>query len=146
MSATADRLAALLETVPSRLAGFSDGEASQPRAGGGWSRKEILGHLIDSASNNHQRFVRARFVPHLDFPRYEQDTWVAAQRYSEESWPDLLNLWLLYNRHLVHIVRTLPAECLSHTISIGGGDPVTLQFVADDYLRHLRHHLDQILP
>ena len=142
----ADRLASLLQTVPPRLVEFSDSLAAQPQPGGRWSKKEILGHLIDSASNNHQRFVRAQFVPHLEFPRYEQASWVAAQRYREAPWPDLVNLWLLYNRHLVNIMRAVPAECLSHTISIGGGETLTLEFVIDDYLRHLEHHLRQILP
>lgn len=146
MSSTADRLASLLQTVPPRLAEFPDSLASEPQPNGRWSKKEILGHLIDSASNNHQRFVRAQLAAHLDFPRYEQDTWVAAQGYRQAPWPDLVNLWLLYNRHLVNVVRAVPAECLSHTISIGGGEPVTLQSVIDDYLRHLEHHLGQILP
>ena len=146
MSPTADGLAALLDTVPARLAEFSDAEASARPANGHWSKKEILGHLIDSAGNNHQRFVRAQLAPHVDLPGYQQEGWVAAQQYAAESWPDLVNLWLLFNRHLVHIMRAVPDECLSRTISIGGKQPVTLGFVIDDYLRHLQHHLDQILP
>lgn len=146
MSATADRLASLLQTVPPRLVEFSDSLASEPQPGGRWSKKEILGHLIDSASNNHQRFVRAQFVAHLDFPRYEQNAWVTAQRYSQAPWPDLVNLWLLYNRHLLNIIRAVPAECLSHTISIGGAKPLALESVIDGYLEHLEHHLGQLLP
>src|SRR5689334_19046180 len=99
MRAAADRLASLLASVPQQLAAIVEAEASQ-KSDGRWSKKEILGHLIDSASNNHQRFVRAQLAPHVDFPPYEQNRWVAAQRYAEEPWPDLVNLWLLYNRHL----------------------------------------------
>ena len=145
MSTAADRLAALLTSLPQKLAGISETEAAEKRDGH-WSKKEILGHLIDSAGNNQQRWVRAQFAPHLDFPRYEQEQWVSAQRYQSEPWPDLVNLWLLLNRHLVHMIRGIPAECLPHTISIGGREPLTLGSVVDDYLGHLEHHLGQILP
>ena len=145
MSETAARLSALLETVPARLAAISEAEAARKPANGQWSKKEVLGHLIDSAANNHQRFVRAQFAAHLEAPGYEQERWVAAQRYAEEPWADLVNLWLLLNRHLAHIVRNVPAESLGNTIAIGGREPVTLGFVIDDYLQHLQHHLDQIL-
>jgi hypothetical protein len=145
MSQTADRLAELLGTIPAKLAEFSDAQASGKSADGRWSKKEILGHLIDSAANNHQRFVRAQFASHLDIAGYQQEQWVSAQHYAGEQWNDLVKLWLLLNRHLVHIIRRVPSDCLPHTISIAGRDPVTLQFVIDDYLRHLEHHLGQIL-
>jgi hypothetical protein len=144
MSSTADRLAALLQTTPQRLAEYSDSLAAEKRDVK-WSKKEILGHLIDSASNNHQRFVRAQLAPHLDFPRYTQEEWVACQRYAEQPWADLVNLWLLYNRHLVHVMRAAPAACLDHTISVGGDEPITLASVMDGYLSHMEHHLAQIL-
>jgi len=70
---------------------------------------------------------------------------VATQAYATESWADLVNLWLLYNRHLLHILRNLPEGAQSHEIAIGGKPPVTLQAVAEDYLRHLNNHLSQIL-
>jgi hypothetical protein len=142
---TADRLSELLQTVPARLSAIPDADAGRKPADGHWSKKEILGHLIDSASNNHQRFVRVQFVPHIDLPSYEQERWVASQGYASEPWTDLVNLWLSMNRHLVHIVRGMPAEALGHTISLAGRPPVTLGFVIDDYLVHLEHHLGQIL-
>ncbi len=145
MTGTADSLAALLNTVPLQLAEFSDAQASGKSTDGRWSKKEILGHLIDSAANNHQRFVRAQFAAHLDIAGYQQEQWVSAQDYAGQPWTDLVNLWALLNRHLVYIIRRVPVDCLPHTISIGGRDPVTLEFVIDDYLRHLEHHLGQIL-
>jgi len=144
MSAAADRLAALLETLPPKLVAISDSQASEKKEGR-WSKKQILGHLIDSAGNNHQRWVRAQLAPHLDFPNYAQEQWVAAQHYQSEPWPDLVNLWLLLNRHLVHIARAIAEDCLPHTIAIGSNQPVTLGVLLDDYLSHLEHHLDQIL-
>ena len=95
MIEAANRLARILESVPPRLSNISDADAAHRTAPGRWSKKEILGHLIDSAGNNHQRFVRAQFVPVLAFPNYEQEGWVAAQSYATESWPDLAkNGWL----------------------------------------------------
>jgi hypothetical protein len=140
----ANRLARILGSVPPRLCNISESDAALRSAPGRWSKKEILGHLIDSAGNNHQRFVRAQFVPSLEFPGYEQEGWVAAQSYATESWPDLVNLWLLLNRHLVHIAEAMPEASFAHECVIGGKPPVALSTLIEDYLRHLEHHLDQI--
>jgi DinB superfamily len=135
---------ALLQSVPPRLADIPDGEAALRPEPGRWSKKEILGHLIDSAANNHQRFVRAQLAPRLEFPNYEQESWVAAQSYATEPWPDLVNLWLLLNRHLLHIVKTMPESVLTHECAIGGKPAVPLRALIADYLSHMEHHLDQV--
>jgi len=138
-------LAEILQSAPQRLATISEEIAGHRPAAGRWSKKEILGHLIDSAANNHQRFVRAQFAPAIELPTYEQERWVSAQSYASEPWPELVNLWLLLNRHLLHVMGHVPPEALSHTISIAGRPPVPLQAVMDDYVGHLEHHLSQIL-
>jgi hypothetical protein len=92
-----------IEDAAPRLRAVPAERAARPMEGG-WSAQQIVGHLIDSAANNHQRFVRAQFTDHLDFPGYEQEQWVLAQRYESEPWPRLLDLWLAYNRHLAHVV------------------------------------------
>ena len=145
MTQAADRLARILAATPLRLADVSDAEASQPCAPGHWSKKEILGHLIDSAANNHQRFVRAQLAPSLQIPGYEQERWVAAQGYATESWPDLVNLWLLYNRHLAHSMRNVPEAALACPCAIGADAPVPLSAVISGYVDHMEHHLSQIL-
>lgn len=129
----------VMVTVPrlSRMTGDEPGP-------GQWTAREILGHLIDSASNNHQRFVRAQFAPLLVFPAYEQEAWTTVQGYREESWADLVALWASYNRHLAHVIRLIPDAAAAHRCEIGGGEPVTLDFLVTDYLRHLRDHLDQV--
>ena len=112
-----------------------------------WSPKEILGHLIDSAGNNQQKFVRAMAArPHLDFTGYEQDAWVAAQHYQQAGWPDLIDLWAAFNRHLAHVIGHTAPECLGNTVSINGAGPFTLGFIMADYVEHLKHHLFQIFP
>jgi hypothetical protein len=146
MTDTIARLQELLRTVPQRLADIPDDAVARKSAPNRWSKKEILGHLIDSAANNHQRFVRAQGTPRLEFPGYEQESWVATQAYATAPWPDLVNLWLLLNRHLVHVWKAMPAAVLSHECVIGGRPAVTLEALAVDYLRHLNQHLAQLLP
>jgi hypothetical protein len=119
--------------------------ASMKRTPDTWSKKEILGHLIDSASNNHQRFVRAAQNIAVDFPTYNQNRWVEVQRYSEMNWVDLVEFFSLYNLHLCRVIDSLPAEALNNPCNIGKENPVTLDFVVEDYLRHLEHHIRQIL-
>jgi hypothetical protein len=144
MSERAERLARLIATVPPRLVGLPDSQVSQSPQAGRWSRKEILGHLIDSAVNNHQRLVRAVISPGIQFPAYEQEQWVAVQDYGAESWPDVVNLWLLLNRHLAHVIRSVPEAAWGHECRIGDGAPQALSAMVDGYLEHLEHHLEQI--
>ena len=144
MTGTIAHFEELLNTVPRRLADIPDVAAHKP-APNRWSKKEILGHLIDSAANNHQRFVRAQSTPRLEFPEYEQEFWVATQAYATEPWTDLVNLWLLFNRHLLHVIKAMPAEVLPHEVTVTGYAAMTLGELVDDYLRHLDHHLAQLL-
>lgn len=135
----------LLDTVPSRLETLTEPKRASPAAVGKWSKKEILGHLIDSAANNHQRFVRTQAEPQFAFPGYAQDFWVSTQQYQQESWKSLIDLWRGYNTHLLHVMEQVPEEKRRHRCSIGGAEPVTLEFLMKDYVRHLEHHLRQIL-
>ncbi len=120
--------------------------ASEIRAAAGaWSKKEIIGHLIDSASNNHQRFVRAQMTENFSSPGYEQEFWVAVQNYQSEQWATLVAFWQAYNLNLVRVISNIPTDRLHHQLSIGGGEVVTLEYVIRDYVGHLKHHLHQIL-
>src|SRR6185295_5884016 len=87
-----------------RLSEFSEEESAKPLADSKWSRKEIIGHLIDSAANNHARFVRAQLGDELVFPGYDQEQWVAVQQYADEPWDQLITLWKHYNLHLSHLM------------------------------------------
>ena len=145
MKETLARFQSLLDVTPARLAQITEAVSARIPAPEKWSKKQILGHLIDSASNNHQRFVRAQQDSPLHFPAYAQELWVSAQNYEAESWQSLVECWAACNRHLLHVMRHIPAEKLGNICVIGDDKPVTLEFLAKDYLRHLEHHLAQII-
>lgn len=121
-----------------------------------WSMKEIIGHLIDSASNNHQRFVRAQFKSDLVFIGYQQNDWVTVQRYQDEPWVSLIQLWYEFNLHLSRIIAVIPEDTLLLTRTVHNLDeiawkpvaksePVTLAYFINDYTGHMQHHLKQII-
>jgi hypothetical protein len=131
-------------------------EASlHPRAPGKWCPREIVGHLIDSASNNHQRFVRAQFKDDLIFSGYEQDAWVSMQRYRDAPWSELVDLWRTFNLHIARVMEAVPNDerirpRARHNLdeiawnTVPRNEPATLDYFMRDYVAHLKHHLAQI--
>src|SRR5271170_5758105 len=144
MRELSEQLRCLVEAAEPGLRQIPESESMRAALPGGWSRKQLLGHLIDSASNNHQRFVRAVLQPSLDFPGYDQEGNVRVQAVQEAEWPLLVSLWAAYNRYLAHLIAHIPPAKLETPCRIGTGEAVTLGFLASDYLTHLRHHLHQI--
>jgi hypothetical protein len=147
---TIDRALPMLEAIPEDRSGLRP-------APGKWSPKEIIGHLIDSASNNHQRFVRAQFQDDLVFTGYEQDAWVALQQYQQAPWRELVALWHRFNAHLARVIDAAPEQEKTrprhpHNLDrlawrpVPADRPATLAYFMDDYVGHLKHHLRQILP
>jgi hypothetical protein len=144
----------LSDAMP-RLLDLSEQQSEIPRAEDKWSPKQILGHLIDSAGNNHQRFVRAQFTDDLVFDGYQQNEWVRVEHFQEEPWRDLVQFWRLYNQHILHIMRHAPEDTRTklrqrhnlHQLAseqIKEDEPVTLEFFMRDYVDHLKKHLSQI--
>ena len=146
-----------IDTASLQLLNLSEAEAGQPRAEEHWSSKQILGHLIDSAANNHARFVLGQLKDDLLFAGYDQDGWVKTNHYQEADWPQLVDLWRSYNLHLVHLMahadkQKMNTPCTLHTLqeiafkTVPQSEPVTLEYLMQDYVVHLKHHLNQILP
>jgi hypothetical protein len=144
MKELAVKLREIVDGAEPRLMAVSASESLVPVLRGGWSRRQVIGHLIDSASNNHQRFVRAMLAEALTFPGYDQAGNVRVQAVQEADWELLVSLWASYNRYVAHVIGQLPANKLEMSCTIGNGEPVTLRFVAEDYVGHLLHHLGQV--
>ncbi len=106
-----------------------------------WSLREIVGHLVDSASNNHQRFVRLQFDDLLGFPAYEGEAWLKAQKYNGLDWEALVSLWYGYNRLLLHIIENTDRTVLGN-VWVKGEEAITLEFLMSDYYRHLEEHVE----
>src|SRR4029077_18998204 len=144
MKELSQKLLGVIDAAEPKLRKTNAAESTKPVLAGGWSRKQVIGHLIDSASNNHQRFVRASLQGSLEFPHYDQDGCVRVQAVQSAPWPLLVTLWTNYNLYLAHVIAHLPPGQLEAKCRIGEDDPVTLKFLAEDYLTHLLHHLGQI--
>jgi len=144
MESVANELLSALSEAD-RLRQIDEAAASLRPAPGKWSKKEILGHLIDSAANNHQRFVRLQLNDRVDLPGYDGDEWVRAQHYQDRAWSEIIDLWQMYNRQLSWVIRQVDPETLRHVWHRPDGTDLDLDFIMRDYVVHLRHHLDQIL-
>ena len=137
------------------LLSISDEQAARRPAPDKWSAKEIIGHLIDSANNNHRRFVIAPAKDDLVFEGYQQEFWVETQQYQKADWQELVILWQAYNLHISFVMRTIPAavrekEHSQHSLqrmawkTIPSEESTTLDYLMADYVGHLKHHLQQI--
>ncbi len=145
MQAVSTELTSLIEETHPRFLGLTEAHAADKPYADKWSLKEILGHLLDSAVNNHQRIVRMQESPDIGKLGYNQVHWVSSQRYHERPWRDLVELWFQFNRHLAHVIAHIDPAALDHTCDMGYAEPATLKFVAEDYVRHVHHHVDQVL-
>ena len=154
--AYAHRLVEALHRATPALLALDDAATARRPSPGKWSPREIIGHLVDSASNNHQRFVRMRDRDDLVVEGYEQDAWVTAQRYQDAPWTELVLLWMTYNRHLARLMAATPAadrDRVRHTHNlhlrayrpVAADRPATLGYFMNDYVDHLEHHLAQVL-
>ena len=153
----AEELRRAVEEATPRLMALSDAEAKRRPRPEKWSPAEIIGHLIDSASNNHQRFVRAQFQDDLVFPGYDQDAWVLFQAYGDAHWDELVTLWKTFNIQIARIMENSPESVRNalrakHNLDklawqpVSSDKPTTLAYFMNDYVGHLKHHLRQIFP
>jgi hypothetical protein len=150
-----EELQQTVDRATAQLLRFSDRETSLAPAPGKWSKKEIIGHLIDSAAVNHARFVKAQSSSDLLFEGYDQEEWVRLQRYRERSWEELVKLWHAYNHHLASVMAAADESArmrprIRHSLDsiafkvVASDQPTTLEYLMIDYVDHLEHHLRQI--
>ena len=137
-------LHSLLQHVPSRLEKLPGDVVDRKPSPSKWSPKEELGHLLDSAANNHQRIVRAQLEDSPTMPGYDQNGWVATHRYQQRSWNELIGLWRALNQQLLSAAESIPDSAWSRKLTVAASEPLTLQFVFEDYIVHMAHHLEHI--
>lgn len=138
-----NRLNYIIDIAPTILSEISEEKMSVKRSPTKWSKKEILGHLIDSATNNHQRFVRGQFENNPEIS-YDQNKWNEYSFYQEIDSQQIIKFWTIYNTQLLEIIKRIPSNNLSNQIRIGD-NLLTLEFLIADYVKHLEHHLKQII-
>ncbi|NOW93853.1 DinB family protein [Mucilaginibacter sp. SG564] len=116
-------------------------------APGKWSKKEILGHLIDSAQINLQRFIRCTYEENFRLT-YEQDAWVSVQRYQDTEVNDIIDLWILLNKQIISVLKNYPLDRVDARCDNSKSEPnlQTVAWLANDYVEHLKHHMRQIAP
>ena len=134
------RFSSLVEKLEGMLLGV-DKEITHIRpASDKWSLKEIIGHLIDSASNNHQRFVRLQLGDLQGFPNYDKDLWIAAQKYNAMDWKDITALWSSYNHILLKVIEHMDTNAIGNVWLLDDKE-LSLEFIVNDYYRHLEWHI-----
>lgn len=131
----------LIARLPDRLRAMPADVVSRKTAPVRWSIKEELGHLLDSAANNHQRIVRAQLEEKPAMPGYDGDAWVELHGYQDRDWETLIELWVALNRQLLTAAEAAPKSAWTRTCTIADSAPLTLQFVFDDYVNHMVHHI-----
>jgi hypothetical protein len=134
----------LLDQLPRRLEQLPAARIAHKPDPNKWSGKEELGHLLDSAANNHQRIVRAQLEDKPAMPGYNGNGWVALHQYQERDWSELIQLWHALNAQLLTAAKAVPEEAWSRTLTIADSKPLTLRFVFEDYVDHMLHHLRHI--
>ena len=138
------RLTFLCNAIPPLLNAIEEPAFSLKQSPARWSQKEIIGHLIDIATNNHHRFVRGQFE---DSPviAYDQNQWNEYSYYQQMTKETLIDFWTIYNKHLVELIKRIPKDTLQKTCKMKDGSLATLEFLIKDYVEHLEHHLKQIV-
>jgi nitroreductase len=137
-------LRAILLFAPAALSRISEEESIAKASPEQWSLKEELGHLIDSAQNNHRRLVLGQIEDHADLPGHDSKGWIAAHGYQARDWNELIQSWEFFNNWLLSVADRVPESGWKRKAKIGENEDVTLGFVIDDYVDHLQHHLEHI--
>ncbi len=137
-----NKLSYIVDKLPNQLLEISEEIMSEKTSTSAWSKKEILGHLIDSATNNHQRFIRGQFenIPEI---QYDQNKWNECSFYQQIDSKQIIQFWTIYNKQIIEIIKRIPIENTKRQIKVSN-HLFTLEFLIADYVEHLEHHMKQI--
>lgn len=139
-----ERLQRICDTIPELLKAIPHDEMHRKSSAEKWSKIQIIGHLIDSAFNNHQRFIRAQYEQ-IPFIVYNQNEWNVLNAYEQKNITSTIDLWKSLNCHLIHVYSQINSENLTKLCNTGDKDLHTIEWLFTDYVDHLEHHLKQVL-
>lgn len=156
MNDLASELNSVIESAEKKLRTITEQQSSKKPSPEKWSSKEILGHLIDSSVNNMIRFVKGQFKNDLVFCGYDQNKWVEAQNYKNAEWNFLIDLWKMNNLQIVRLIKLIPKDVLKRSTTnhnydqiawkeLSKNESATLEYLIEDYIGHIKHHLNKIL-
>jgi hypothetical protein len=148
MNETITELISIINSFSEKFNAFSESEFSAKPNPAKWSKKEVLGHLIDSAQNNLRRFIVAQYESAPPKITYEQDFWVNANGYQTLSQNDVIQLWKLTNRSIANVWKNMDPKNYTKHADTGktAQELHTLEWLAADYNKHMKHHINQIIP
>ena len=142
MTALATQLENFINDYLLRLNSMAEDELAYKFSPAKWSKKELIGHLIDSAQNNTRRFIVAQYEENPTII-YNQDKWVAINNYQTWDSQNLIQLWYLLNKQIIIILKNIPADVSQRICNTGAA--YTIEWLAEDYIKHLRYHMHQVL-
>ena len=143
MKNTIQELQNIISDFKIKFENISDADFSVKPLPHKWNKKEVLGHLIDSAQNNLRRFICGQYESQPPLIIYQQDFWVACNRYQHMPKQDVIDLWRLLNLRICQVLDSMPAE--NYGKQCNTGSLHTLEWLAGDYVKHLKHHINQII-
>ena len=147
MKTTIEELSVIIDEFTIKIGAIPDDQFSAKPNPTKWSKKEVLGHLIDSAHNNLRRFICGQYesTPKIT---YDQNFWVAASNYGGWSKENIIQLWRLVNEQICEVLRTMPEQNSKLLCNTGKSEIQlhSIEWLAEDYVKHLKHHLNQIIP
>lgn len=148
MNQTIGELRALLNEYSSKFHAIPDAEFSAKPLPHKWSKKEVIGHLIDSAQNNLRRFIVGQYEPQPPNIVYDQDFWVNSNGYQNMKKEEVITLWKLINERICDVLTNMPAQNYGKEANTGKTEVklYSLQWLAEDYIRHMKHHFNQVIP
>ena len=146
MKNTVDELNVLVQQFSERMMQIPEADFSAKPRPEKWSKKEVVGHLIDSGQNNLRRFICGQYEINPPKIVYRQDFWVAANLYQQYAQKDIIDLWKLTNHQISYVLNSMPKANHNKKVksSQHSDDEKTLEWLAADYVKHMKHHLNQI--
>ena len=148
MKKTIEELDQIIGEYARKIGAIPETDFSAKPLSNKWSKKEAVGHLIDSAQSNMRRFICGQYESSPPKIVYDQDRWVASNNYLQMDSKEIIEFWRLINKRIIAVLSQMPASNYSLNCDTGKTEVKlhSLEWLADDYVKHMKHHLNQVIP